>query len=63
MRLPTAKGRPMLIETDFVAESLVAHLTRERPLAVVRPPSVHLETMRRREHFLALDAREIAAVS
>lgn len=48
---------PVLAEAHFVAERLVAQLARERPLAVVRAPRVHLESVGRREHLLALHAR------
>lgn len=34
--------RPVLRETDLVAEGLVAQLAGERPLAVVRPPRMDL---------------------
>ena len=53
----------MLIEADLVAESLVADVASERPLPVVRPPGVDFQSMRSGEHFLALDAREIASVA
>lgn len=47
----------MLVQADFGSERFVAQLARERPLAVVRPPRVHLQAVRRREHLVALDAR------
>lgn len=47
----------MLAQADLVAERFVAQLAGERPLAVVRAPRMHLQAVRRREHFLALDAR------
>lgn len=47
---------PVLRETDFVAEGFVAQLAGERPFTVVRPPRVNLESMRRAEHLVALDA-------
>ena len=53
----------MLIETDLVTERLVADLARERPFAIVRPPGVHLEPVRRGEHLLALDARKVAIIA
>lgn len=34
--------RPVLRETDLVAEGFVAELAGERPFAVVRPPRVDL---------------------
>ena len=53
----------MLLETDLVAEGLVAHVAAERPLAVVRAPRVHLEAVRRREDLGALHARVDAATA
>lgn len=47
----------MLVQAYLGAERFVAQLARERPLAVVRPPGVHLQAMRRGEHFVTLDAR------
>lgn len=50
----------MLIEADLVAECLVANVTSERPLAVVRTPGVHFQTVRSRKHFLTFDAGKIS---
>lgn len=47
----------MLVQAYLGAERFVAQLARERPLAVVRPPGMHFQAVRRREHFVALDAR------
>lgn len=47
---------PVLREADFMAEGFVAQLAGEGSLAVVRPPCVHLEAVRRAEHLVALDA-------
>ena len=59
-----ASRLPVLAEADLVAERFVADLAGEGPFAVVRAARVHLETVRRREHLLALDAGEgVAAAS
>lgn len=47
----------MLVQAYLGTERFVAQLARERPLAIVRPPGVHLQTVGRREHFVTLDAR------
>lgn len=58
---PTPRGGildiPVLAEADLVPEGLVAELAGVGLLAVVRPPGVDLEAVRRGEHLLALHAR------
>ena len=47
----------MLNETDLVSKRLVTDVARERPLPVVRPPRVHLQTVRGAEYLVTLQAR------
>ena len=57
LQVPCFRYSLVLREADFVSEGLVAQLAGERPLAVVRPPRVDLEAVRRGEDLLALHAR------
>lgn len=47
---------PVLRQTDLVAEGFVAQLAGKWPFTVVRPPRMYLESMRRAEHLVTLDA-------
>lgn len=46
----------VLRQTYLMPKRLITQLARERPLPIMRPPRMHLQAMRRREHFLALNA-------
>lgn len=47
----------MLVQAYLGAERFVAQFARKRPLPVVRPPGMHFQAVRRREHFVTFDAR------
>lgn len=45
----------VLGKADFMAERFIAQLAGKGSLPIVRPPCMHLESVRRAEHLVAFD--------
>lgn len=47
----------MLVQAYLGPERFIAQLAEKRPLSFVRPPGMYFQAVRRREHFVAFNAR------